>query len=719
MEAVECGAAALASVLAYHGKWVPLEKLRVECGISRDGSKASNILKAARRYELKASGYRKGIDGLRDLPLPMILFWNFNHFVVFEGCKNGWYFINDPAQGPRKISSAEFNQSFTGVALSFEKEKTFRKSGHKPSVLRALNSRLQPVRTALVFVILASLFLVIPGLLVPTFSKIFVDKILVQGMSSYIRPLLLAVFLTAIIRYLLSWMQQHYLLRAETKMVITSSVTFFRHVFRLPMEFFAQRYAGEIGNRVQLNDVVGRLLTGDMATTFLNFIMLAFYAALLFSYDIWLTVIGITIAAGNLLVLRLVARKREDLNKCLMQDQGKLVGTTMTGLQMIETLKASGMESDFFSRWAGYQAKVLNAQQKLGLANSMLSIAPTTLMGINTVVILTAGSYRVMDGKMTMGMLIAFQTLMASFLEPVNQLVDLGGKIQIASGSMIRLDDIFNHPTDPAFLTSSPEKHSLVSISESDDSCHTTEPEKYKLSGEITLNNIRFGYSKLEDPLINNFSLKIMPGSRIAFVGKSGSGKSTLARVISGLYHPWQGEILFDNVRREDIPRCVLTNSIAMVDQDIFLFEGTIRENLTMWDQTIPEARIIKAAKDACIHTEIASRPGGYDSLLAEGGRNFSGGQCQRMEIARALTMEPVILIMDEATSALDPVTEKIIDDNLRKRGCTCIIVAHRLSSIRDCDEIIVLDRGKVVQRGTHDQLIEQGGLYGQLVKSS
>lgn len=715
MEAVECGAAALASVLAYFGRWVPLEELRAECGVSRDGSKASNVLKAARRYGLIAKGFRKEIEELGELPLPMIVFWNFNHFVVLEGFKGGYYYINDPAKGPTRVTQEDFDQAYTGVVLSFEKGEDFVKGGQKPNVFKALHGRLGRVKKALVYVFLASLFLVVPGLLVPSFSKIFVDNILVKQMHGWMQPLLLAILLTAVVRYLLAWLQQHYLLRAEAKMALTSSARFFQHVFRLPMDFFAQRFGGEIGNRVQLNDSVAKMLSGDLATAFLNLVMIIFYAGVLFVYDAWLTLIGILIAVVNLVALRAVSRKRTDMNKRMMQEQGKLMGTTMSGLQMIETLKASGAESDFFSKWSGYQAKVLNSQQKLGLTTSLLNVVPPLLMALNTAIILTVGGFRVMDGHLTMGMLVAFQTLMMSFLKPVNEMVNLGSQLQTVSGDMARLDDVFNYPQDRDFH--GPSRQGQKS-SEEHDASPAWLHDKHKLSGEIQLVNICFGYSRLEPPLIKNFSLHLKPGQRVALVGGSGSGKSTIARVVSGLYPAWEGQILFDQVPREYIPRRLLTNSLAMVDQDIFLFEGTIRENLTMWDNSIPDKRVIRAGKDAHIHEEIAARPGGYDSKLAEGGGNFSGGQRQRIEIARALAVEPSILLLDEATSALDPNTEKIIDDNLRRRGCTCIIVAHRLSTIRDCDEIIVLDQGKVVQRGAHDRLIKEEGHYRQLIEA-
>lgn len=712
MEALECGAAALGSILAFHGRWMPLEELRIECGVSRDGSKATNILKAARKYGLTTKALRKETKGLAEIKMPVIIFWNFNHFVVLEGYKKGFFYINDPAQGPRKVSENVFDQSFTGIVLTFEKGENFKKGGKKPSVFNSLGKRLTTIKAAMTYVILASLFLVIPGLLVPSFSKIFVDKVLVQKLSGWERPLLLAIFLTIIIKFILTFLQQRYLLRTETKLAVTSSAKFFRHIFRLPIEFFAQRYGGEIGNRVSLNDNVAALLTGDLATSFINLIMIAFFAVVLFSYDVVLTFTGIAIAGINLIVLKYADRKRTDLNKRMMQDQGRLIGTTMSGLHMIETLKAGGIESDFFSKWSGYQTKVINSRQKLGLTTTLLNIIPVTLMALNTTAILIAGGFRVMEGEITLGMLVAFQSLMGTFLEPVNQLVELGSKIQTVRSDMARIDDVFNYKPDKRFENPPIDFKTYVK----------SQPEdqvKLKLTGQVELKDITFGYSRLEPPLIENFSMKLTPGSRVAFVGASGSGKSTLSKIISGLYSPWEGEILFDNMKREQIPFEIINTSVAMVDQDIFLFEGSIRDNISMWDKTIAESQIIKAASDAAIHKDIASRTGGYDNIISEGGSNFSGGQKQRIEIARALAIKPSVLILDEATSALDPVTEKEIDDRLRQRGISCIIIAHRLSTIRDCDEIIVLEKGKPVERGTHEELMELNGKYKELITSS
>ena len=701
MEALECGAASLAMVLAFHGRRVSLEELRVECGVSRDGSKAGNMLKAARKYGMEAKGFRFEPEELRSMTFPVIVFWNFNHFVVLEGFKKDKVYINDPASGPKIITYEEFDNAFTGVVLTFTPTEKFEKGGEKDSIVKALLRRLDNARSALVFVILAGLFLVVPGVVIPVFTRIFVDNVLVGQMLGWFRPLLLAMCITALVRGILTWLQEYYLLKFQTRLAISSSARFLTHIINLPVEFFSQRMGGDLVSRIQLNDKVATLLSGTLSINALNLVMVFFYMIVMFYYDVMLTLIGVSVAMVNLAALKFVSRKRVLLNQQLQQETGKLMGVSMSGLRMIETLKASGGESDFFAKWGGHEAKVTNATQELAMPTQLLNMVTPLLLALNNLIVLVAGGFRVMDGVLTMGMLVAFQSLMSSFLQPFNQLVMLGSTLQETTADIKRLDDALKYKT-----------------AEVSDPVSIEEFGKEKLEGSLELKNISFGYSKVEPPLITDFSITLKPGSRVAVVGGSGSGKSTVAKIASGLYAPWTGEVLYDGKPLKEIPGPVFFDSVAMVDQDIFMFEGSIRENLTMWDHSIADDDVVFSSQDAHIHDEIASRKGGYESHVEEGGSNFSGGQRQRMEIARALMNRPNLLIMDEATSALDAQTEMIVDANIRRRGTTCLIVAHRLSTIRDCDEIVILDKGKIVQRGTHETMKEAEGPYAELIKA-
>jgi NHLM bacteriocin system ABC transporter peptidase/ATP-binding protein len=703
MEAVECGAAALAMILAHYGRWVPLEELRQECGVSRDGSKANNVLRAARKYGLEAKGFKYSeLEKLFDLEFPAILFWNFNHFVVLDGFKGGQVLLNDPAQGPRTISMAELDGSYSGVVLTFKPGPEFQKGGASPKMLPALRRRLVGSEMALFYTILCGLLLVIPGLVIPTFTRVFIDDYLMAGQAWLVKPLLWAMFATLIVHGTLTWMQKHVLLRLETKLALVTSSKFFTHILQLPAAYFGQRFSGEIGSRVMINDKVAQMVSGRLAGMVIDSMMTIFYAALMFVYDVTLTFIVILIALLNVAAIRLAARARTDGSRRLMQDQGKLTGTAMNGLQMIETIKATGSEAEFFSRWAGYYAKVINNEQYLQVLAKISTAVPPFVQTMSTAAVLVLGGMKVMEGQLTIGMLVAYQTLLTSFTRPLTAFVQFGSDMQELQADMNRLDDVLRYPPDPQYQ-------------QTRENC-PVDPRIVKLSGHVELRNVTFGYSPLEKPLVEDFNLVVQPGRRVAFVGSSGSGKSTAAKLISGLYQPWSGEVLFDGIPRTQLPRDLIANSLAVVDQEVFLFGGSVAENVSMWDSTIPPQRISQAARDAAIDDVIEQREGGYQSRVQEGGGNFSGGQCQRLEITRALVGEPTILILDEATSALDPHTEQHIDESLRRRGCTCIIIAHRLSTIRDADEIIVMERGKIVQRGTHEEMKDVDGPYKRLM---
>ena len=706
MEATECGAASLAMILATYKSFIPLEQLRVECGINRDGSKASNIMKAARHMGLEAKGFRMETESLLAVKMPCILHWNFNHFVVLEGFKGGKVYINDPASGKRIVSYEELDAAFTGVVLTFEPGPDYKPIGVEPKLYTALLQRLKGSEMTLCLVFLAGLFLVIPGLVIPTFSKIFIDDILLGGKTYWIRALVWGIVITGVIQSVLTYLQSQYLLKMQTKIAIVSSGKFLWHVLRLPVGFFSQRYAGDISQRMQSNDTVAQFLSGQLASTVINVVMLLFYFILMLCYDWKLALVGVAAAAVNMGYLKYIAKRRVSLNAKLQQDSGRMMGTAMGGLQIIETLKASGAEGDFFAKVSGYHAKNVAQQQLFGVSTQYLNTLPMLLTSLTDAAVLIIGGYEVMAGVLTVGTLIAFRSLMSSFMSPITMLMQIGTQYQEMRADINRLDDVLNYGQDKVFEKEIPE-----------DEIYKDEYHR-KLAGSVDIEGLNFGYSPLEPPLIENFQLHMKPGQRVALVGGSGSGKSTISKLICGIFEPWSGEIKFDGDNKDDVPRTVLTNSLSVVDQDICMFADTIMNNITLWDETVPEDMVLEAVRDAEIYESILEKTGGFEYMFNEGGRNMSGGQRQRIEIARALLNKPSILIMDEATSALDPMTEKRIADNIKARGITCIIVAHRLSTIRDCDEIIVLSRGKVVQRGTHDELKDQEGYYAELIKN-
>ncbi|NJM71572.1 MAG: NHLP family bacteriocin export ABC transporter peptidase/permease/ATPase subunit [Scytonema sp. RU_4_4] len=704
MEATECGAAALGIILGYYGRIVPLAELRRECGVSRDGSNAFYLLKAAQNYGLNAKGFKKSLESLKSLSPPYIVFWNFNHFLVVEGFGKNRFYLNDPATGRQTVSLEEFDRAYTGVVLVMEPGPNFHRGGQKTNIISALASRLQHSWGTILFCLVTGLLLTFPRLAVPAFTQVFVDEILVSERSEWIQPLVLGIILTTALRGFLAWLRLNYLRRLMLKLSVTMSGQFLWHILRLSVGFYAQRFAGEISSRVLLNDKVADILSGRLATTVIDAVMMVFYFLIMLQYDWVLTSVAVCFAAINFFALQFLSQTRVDANMKLAQEYGKVNGVAIAGIQTIETIKASGLESDLFAKFAGNYAKALNAQQELALQTRILTVLPTLLTALTTASILVVGGYRVMNGSLSIGMLVAYQSLTASFFEPINTLINFGSMLQDLEADLNRLDDVLQNSVDP-------EAHREVA--ESDQL-----PISFQLQGSVELRNITFGYSRVDNPLIENFSLILKPGQRVAIVGGSGSGKSTIAKLICGLYEPWDGEIYFDGVPRTQISRSVLANSLAMVEQDIFLFAGTVRENLTLWDSTVSQADLVQACSDAAIHDLILSMPEGYDAKLIEGGMNISGGQRQRLEIARALVRNPAVLVLDEATSSLDAQTELIIDRNLRRRGCSCIVVAHRLSTIRDCDEIILLEQGKVVQRGIHEELWLEGGKYVNLLRT-
>jgi NHLM bacteriocin system ABC transporter peptidase/ATP-binding protein len=717
MEATECGAAALAIVLGYFGRFVPLEVLRVACGVSRDGSKAANVLRAARSYGLEARGWRRELSDLGGLATPFVVFWNFNHFLVVEYIdyrrKRVW--LNDPAVGPRRVTLDEFDQGYTGVCLTFRPGPDFTKGGEPPDLRYSLLPRLRGSRDTIAYVILVGLLLVVPGLAIPACAKVFVDSILVGGNQRWLMPLLIGLALTAAARGVLAWLQQIQLARLEMKLALAHTARFFWHILRLPIAFYNQRHPGDLNARVMANDRVAKLLSGDLTTNLIGLLRLIFYAAVMAAFDLRLTVIAGCFALLNLIAVRMAARAREDGSRRVAKQEGLLAAATFGGIALIETLKSSGTERDYFQRFAGVHTNLVTGEQELGFTLELLAAVPAILTGLANAAVLGFGGLRIIEGSMTVGDLVAFQSLLQSFNEPITGLVNFGGQLQTVQGDLSRLDDIMHNPVAPRLADTA-----AITGGETvaEPGSEPPRPQVGKLSGAILMRSVTFGYSRLEPPLLDGVDIAVEPGQRIALVGVSGSGKSTIAKLLGGLHQPWSGEIRYDGRLLAEIPHQAFAASVAAVDQDIFLFEGSVRDNVTLWDQSLDDAEVARALRDACLFNEISVRPGGLAASVLELGRNFSGGQRQRLEIARALVGQPTILILDEATAALDTVVESDLLDNLRRRGITCVIIAHRLSTVRDADEILMMSRGRIVERGTHAALIDADGPYRRLIGS-
>lgn len=697
MEAVECGAASLTMILAYFGKWLPLEEVREACGVSRDGSSAKSILQAARRYGLKAKGYRTNTESLNGLQ-PAIIHWNFEHFVVFRGIKNDKAYLNDPASGPVKVPLAEFNRSFTGVAMEFEPSEAFVKGGHQTSIISYIKKNMQGAKEAFWLTFILTLIGAFVGIATPLFTRIFFDDILSGKNATWATWFFILMAILAVFNFILVMIRERYSKRVAGALALKGNVRFMQHLLRLPMNFFAMRNVGDLQQRQHMNETITHSLVNVIAPQLINIVLLLLYLSLMFSYSITLSLVGIAAAAINLGIIQFLSNIRINMIRSMETSEAKYFSATISCIDNMESIKAAGAEAGFFEFWSGLWARKFNIHNNAHAMQLKIGLLPVLANGLVNTLVLILGTLLILKGDLTIGMLMAFQGFMGAFITPVNAIVNANQTLIEMRSQMERVDDVMKYPED--------RRGGDSKLAEG------------KLGGLVELKNVTFGYSPLQPPLIQNFNMRIEPGHSVAFVGSSGCGKSTLAKLISGLYKPWAGEILFDGRPIETISSEELTNSIGVIDQNVVLFDDTVAANIRMWDNSIEEFTMMMACNDAQIREDIISRPEGFATKIVKGGQNFSGGQRQRIEIATALAKEPAILIMDEATSALDPKTEDVLMEDIRRMGPTQIIIAHRLSTIRDCDEIIVMDQGHILQRGRHEELMGQEGLYQQLMKS-
>ena len=698
MEVVECGAASLTMILAHYGKWLPLEEVRAACGVSRDGSSAKMILQAARNYGLDAKGFRMSPEALEGKQ-PAIIHWNFEHFVVFRGFdRKGRACINDPGIGPVKWPMEEFRKHYTGVCLTFEPTEKFEKGGQQTSILSYMKKNLNGVSEAFWLTFSFALMGAFVALLSPLFTRIFLDEILSGKNADWVKWFFIGMGALAVFQFFVVLLQSRYTKRVAGALALKSNKDYLRHLLRLPMSYFAMRHVGDLQQRMHLNQEITNSLIEVLAPQVINIGLLVLYLFLMFSYSFWLTIIGFVAAGVNLAIVHYFANLRINLIRSMEQSEGQYFSATISCIDNMESIKAAGAETGFFKYWSGLWAHKFNVNANADKQQAQMALLPVMANALCSVAVLVLGAYLILQGDLTVGMLMAFQGFMGSFLAPVNELVNGSQKIVEMRSQMERVEDVMKYPEDHR----ESEKEILQG----------------KLGGLLEMKHVTFGYSPIQPPLIEDFNLRVEPGHSVALVGPSGCGKSTLAKLISGLYKPWSGEILFDGRPIESIPNEELTNSVAVIDQNVVLFDDTIAQNIRMWDPSIEDFTLMMACNDAEIRADIVSRPEGFDTKIVKGGQNFSGGQRQRFEIATALAREPIVLIMDEATSALDPKTEDEVMKRIRRMGPTQVIVAHRLSTIRDCDEIIVMDQGKILQRGRHEELMAQEGFYQQLMKS-
>ena len=701
LEALECGAASLTMVMAYYDKWVALEQVRVDCGVSRNGSNAKNILRAAQKYGFKTKGFAYTTEKLRQNgKFPGIIHWGGGHFVVINGFRGNKAIINDPAKGVLKVDLKTFDKIFTGIYLEIVPDEGFEPGGKRKSILSFAKKRLRGAAPLIAFFAITTIVFYIIGIINPILNQVFVDYLLGGNNPGWLLPFIFIFAGIGFLQIIATLVQTLYQYKIRGKLDLVGSTTYMWRILRMPIEFFSQRMVGDLQSRQSENASIAETLVNVFAPLLFNTIMLIFYLVVMISKSWILTLVGVVTVFLNAFVSFYISKLRVNISRVQSRDRARLSGLTTKGIEMIETIKSNGAEASYFSSWSEAQDNVINQRLKIAKTNTFIGLIPAFVSMIANYSILILGVYYTMQGHFTIGSILAFQGLLSSFMLPATTIINSGQTLQEMRTSMERVDDVLEYPLDPNVIREIP----MEEIS--------------KIRGNLVLKNVTFGYSRLDNPVLVDFNLEIKQGQKVAIVGSTGSGKSTLSKLVSGLYSPWSGDIIFNGKKIEEIDHEIFTSSIAVVDQDITLYEDTISNNIKMWDESIEDYEVIMACNDAQIHKTIMARDGQYNAPVLEGGKNFSGGEKQRIEIARSLAADPSIIILDEATSALDAKTEHEVVKAIKKRGITTIVIAHRLSTIRDADLIVVLEKGHIVEKGNHDELMALKGSYYNLVSN-
>ena len=702
MEAMESGAASLCMILAYYGRWIPISQMRDIVGVSRDGTKMSTLIDVSRDMNLdvkSCSGDARSF--FEGSTYPCVVCLRNAHYTVVCGKIGDKVFINDPGRGQMTITTDEFESGYSGQYLCFAPTAQFKRAGKPKGIISYINDNLKDAKSTIVFVGAATLITSMTGAMMPALTRAFVDRVLSGRSPDWAMPLLALMIVLCVTMLAVGWVNSVYGMKLFGMLGIKSGSRYMWHLFHLPMRFFFQRHPGDLKQNEVSTMTIAQTIIRLLIPLLINTIMMIYYAVVMLMYSPMLSLIGFTTIAVNLGVSKYISTKRINAVRGLRASQSRMISSSMAAVSMIETIKASGAENIFFGIWSGNQANVNAKGVEIGKITGVLGSVPDFLTSLSSILVLCGGVFLVLQGQFTAGMVMAFQSYLTAFMKPAQQMLGTQQKIQEMRTDMERIEDNMVYP-----------EYDLLGED-------TPETTYTKLKGEIELDDVTFAYSKMDEPLLKHLSLTIKPGESVAIVGSSGCGKSTVLRLVSGLYAPLSGEIRYDGKKLKDIPKSAFRASVSVINQKIMLFKDTIGNNILMWDNSIPRDRMIQAAIDAQIHDDIIARKAGYEHVFQNGGSDFSGGQRQRVEIARALVTDPSIVIMDEATSALDAATENRVVSAMKKRGITCLIVAHRLSTIRDCDRIIVLDQGVIAERGTHDELMAKGGLYSSLVKNN